>query len=296
MQSIVKGLGKVILLTGLTIGALAQPGYLPTVFYPVRVAAPGTIGVQTIVIPPQYMIGQFTHTLTITLSNNGGTCNTNQLVMGLQGSFDNSNWQQMGAPLSILTPAVGSLTGELTGMTVAYGGFPYLRINISRAFGANCITSINYTGSTTPVSFITSLPQFGDQIIQSFVTNTDCSLNNGCNLQGPTGLGSKVTIYGLTISNLDAATSTVYTFTIYNKPTGNCSGGTNTNVAMYALGPKSTLSLGYNQVPLFRAPTQALAFGGISIATYDSTAGFYQLCVSSANSLLSSVSMAYRPE
>jgi len=283
----------VAMLMGTPLIAQEQP---VTVFYPVKVAAPGTIGIQRIVIPASYMIGQHTHTLSIVLNNNGGTCNTNQLVMGLEGSFDGSNWQQMGAPLSILTPTAGSQTGQLTGMTVAYGAYPFLSINITRAFGTNCITNIDYVGSATPVSFITSLPQFGDQVIQSFVVSSNCSLLNGCNLQGPVGLGSKVSIYGLTISNLDAATSTIYSLTIYNKPTGNCTGGTNTTVANYALGPKTTLAIGYSQLALFRAPTQALASGGISVASYDPTAGFYQICVSSVDSILSSVSVAYRPE
>lgn len=299
MQSIVKGLGKVILLAGLTVGALAQPGYLPTVFYPVRAVAPGTITQQTIIIPSSYMIGQYTHTLSINVHMNLGCTisQLNQLVVGLEGSFDNTtnDWTTLGAPISVLT-GVANIPNTFTGFTVIYGAAPYLRVNIRRAFGGlNCLTAINYVGSTTPVSFPTSTPQAGDQ----YTNFSSTGLTNATpqSIITTFALGGKLNIYGVSLHNEDTTNPTTYTLQLYANGSGSCTtggSGAELDIGVYRVAAGGTFTLGFNSVPIFQFPNTLFNSTAGGLDVYNATTGFYQVCLVSSAAVSTSMNVVSR--
>lgn len=279
-------------------GSLAQQS---TVFFPVVKNAVGVIPIGVTAIPPSYMIGQYTHTLSITLTNSGGTCNANSLVVGLDGSLDNAAWISLGAPITALTGVPGTI-GQLTGMTVNYGAFPFIRMNVRRAFGGNCSTNVNYVGSVVPVSFPTSLSHVGDQYIGTWITNLDISvIGLTSQLQTTPNLGGRISLFGLQITNNDAATAANYTITLFNKGTGACAvGGTGTAEVLfvYRVLAGQTFRLGFSDVPFFAAPnngaTNAGGANASSMSAYDPIAGFYQICITSSVSVLSTVNLVSR--
>lgn len=298
MQSTVKGLGKVILLAGLTVGALAQPGYLPTVFFPVRVAAPGTVGVQTIIIPPQYMIGQFTHTLSVSMVANAGctVSQLNQLVISLDGTFDNTtnnNWISIGAPISVIT-GMSNNPNQYTGLSVMYGAFPFLRVSVRRAFGGlNCVSTINYVGSTTPASFTTSVSQYGDQYT-NYSTDGTILNTTPIAIANSFALGGKISVYGISVHNQDTTNPSTYTLKLYNKPSSACTGGTELDIAAYRIAAGGTFTLGFGVVPIFQFPNTLFNGTAGGLDTYDSFAGNYQICIASSASIATSTNIVTR--
>jgi hypothetical protein len=285
----------ILVLTILSIGcgiSRAQSGIIPTVFVPVLSNAPGTIPVETIAIAPQYMIGQYTHTLSLTLVGVG--CGNNSLVVGLDGSFNNTVWTALGAPITILTGSPGS-SNQLTGLTIVYGAFPFLRVNIRRAFaGLGCISNLNYVGSVTPVSFPTSPPQGGEQYVTSWFNGNTFLAPDA--IATTLGLGGRLNIYGLSIHNQDATTASVFTLTLYNKGTGSCAIGTGTSEVLgaYRVAAGGTFQLSLSAVPIWSFPNVNSSGAATSFGSYDPLLGFYQVCISSSASVASSINMVSR--
>jgi hypothetical protein len=288
---------KLILALGLVASAVAQNQNQPTVYFPVLANRVGLIAISTIAIPSSYMIGQYTHTLSIILNNSGGTCNANALIVGIDGSEDNINWISLGSPISNLTGTPG-VSGQLTGMTVAYGAFPFLRINIRRAFGTNCSTNLNYVGSVTPTSFPTSLAQFGEGFTTSHINNTALNGSPSLLLTQTSNVGGRISLYALEITNNDTTNATVYTVTLYNKPNPtNCQtsvSGTSEVLFTYRIpAGQSRLVGGYGSIPFYQAPDPS-SNSAAGFPAYDPIQGFYQICVSADNGSLTTLNLVSR--
>lgn len=290
MQRAIKGLAGL----AFAIALEAQVGIVPTVYYPVFKNLIGTVPIGTTVIPPSYMIGQFTHNLSIILNNSGGTCVSNQLVVGLDGSFDNANWTSLGTPITTLTATAG-VAGQLTGATTIYGAYPFLRVNVRRAFGLNCSTNLNYVGSTTPVSFTTSIPQAGENYLDNTINNS--SLATSSLLVQTAGLGSKLNLYGLSIHNEDATTANLYTVQLFNTPGSTCSigvSGTEVDLFTFRIAGEATLNLSFGgAIPVYQAPNNN-GSNADSISNFNATTGFYQLCIVATGAQLTTVTAVTR--
>ena len=87
--------------------------------------------------------GQNQHFIWANVVNSGGVCAwTNTTIsLGMQGSYDNTNWFSMGSGQTLITNG--------SGVGVASGAFPFLRASLALTY-ANCAITVWYTGSITP--------------------------------------------------------------------------------------------------------------------------------------------------
>jgi hypothetical protein len=291
MRSLVKGLALLVICFKLQGQPLALTEYAPILtgatIYPLGITN----------VPAQYNVGQSSHA--ISLSMNCATLGTVPYIV-LQGSYDNSNWLNIGVPLVGLTTVAGT-QNQFTGTTTGYGAFPYLRVNNLRAIsvGSGC-TSINVTyfgsNATTPGP-THSLSPYQDGVLPFYANNA--SFASASQLFSTLGIGSRFQLYGLTIHNTTTV-STTYTLTLYNSPSGTCTGGTNVVWQTFVLTSASpTISLGWGGISIYQVPNLGATINTISgaaedIGNYVATTGSYQLCLSASASSATSVIGAVR--
>lgn len=90
--------------------------------------------------------GQSQHYLWVQMANAGGVCGLTgggAIPLGMQGSYDNVNWFNMGSGL------VNLVNGN--GVNVAGGAFPFLRVTYPTT-PVNCSATVWYTGAITPTT------------------------------------------------------------------------------------------------------------------------------------------------
>lgn len=160
-------------------------------------------------------IGQSQHTLFFTYTDNGGAC-----VMGnfapihLEGSPDNGNyWVRISPAQANLVNTSGT---NYVGWIVAYGAFPYVRVNFT-SVPALCKVNAWYTGTVPPVAFPQMLMGLSSNYKSAYVTPNAADVT----VIAPLTATGRVVIYGLDVYNGTGAAVSVQ----LNEKGTNCTGG-----------------------------------------------------------------------
>lgn len=170
-------------------------------------------------------IGQSMHSLTIQYLNAPShTCSSPTLLLNFESSTDGSHYSVMGSPLIVLS---GMATGSTVNHLIAYGAFPYVRINYASGDSTNCRINAFYSGTIYPVSVNAfNLNVNSNYLIQVNANNTVAALT-------PIGrlAGYKFFVYGMTLQS--NGTGTVFTITEDNAATpGACNSPVTTYLKM----------------------------------------------------------------
>lgn len=160
-----------------------------------------TTGVQT---QKPRQIGQSFHLLQVIADNvSASTCTGAGGWYGnirLEGSFDNSYWQQIGQAITHIA------TVQIPNYITASGSFPYLRVNYQFGNTTNCKVTINYSGNTVGSLTSNTIPAVNDGYVYFYGLiigpDTVGAMNMACDV------GSRLTIYALQVMNAQGATST----------------------------------------------------------------------------------------
>jgi hypothetical protein len=145
------------------------------------------------------------HQFTTTSTDNGGTC-AGYMYGNIQGSYDNSNWFYMGQRY---VGAVSIDGHNVTRSYVAYGSYPFLRLQVATLPTANCLISAKYTGSLT--GSITDNSTIGT--VQGSQFYIGGSLNPASGSNTVVNFGSEllwIEVYSLHISNTAANQSIIF--------------------------------------------------------------------------------------
>lgn len=149
-------------------------------------------------------IGQSFHLLGITAKNIGGGCDAalNQWrgVVRLQGSFDNSNWQNIGT-------AIYSLLVDSPQYVTAAGSFPYLRVNYISGNTAVCALNIGYSGNITGSLSNNTITPINDGFTYFSTSSAATGAVTGLAISSTCPIGTRYTLYSLSVMNAKAVAS-----------------------------------------------------------------------------------------
>jgi len=145
MFRVVKGLGLIGLFVGI---GWSQNASINTVTPPPIFVNKITTG--TVSIPNQYYIGQTNHLIRLVTSNQPAkVCPVYaapNIILRFQGSWDNSAWFDVGAPITF---TYTQPDGSFGALRVYTGAYPYLRLNLEQADTTNCQHTAFYSGTVT---------------------------------------------------------------------------------------------------------------------------------------------------
>jgi hypothetical protein len=227
---------------------------------------------------PLQNIGQGSHLVqVIEVNAPAQSCTTDtNIFVRLESSLDNVTWTPFGAPIS--TVQVDPF-GNLTGSTVAFGAFPFIRINVVGFSSTQCRLTAYYSGTLYPSGLTSSLSG-----VQSNYQHTFNEISSGAGkytiVSTPNGLG-RIVVYGLTITNESASATT---FQMYENSTSNCSGGASLGgilqLTTTGLAAGQTIPIGPSTVPVY-----------VGLSTTNDA-----LCIQTTNAGVLHVSLVYRVE
>lgn len=189
---------RVVLLFFLVVvGAFSQPTIFQRIF-----TAKQTTGASSVVTNS----GQAQHGLFLTFSGPGGndaTCTVAPTVR-LEGSYDGTNYVGIGPVSNPVNNGVGAIVAPISFYITGSGMFPYVRANILRA-SAGCMVDGWYSGTTYPVNERDA--SMGSLGLIGFSGTTNTAGESTIVIHGPSG--TKLTIYGLLVTNTAATANTV---------------------------------------------------------------------------------------
>ena len=203
-----------------------------------------TTGVQT--TKPR-SIGQSFHLLGVTAKNIGGGCDAalNQWrgVVRLQGSFDNSNWQNIGT-------AIYSLLVDTPQYVTAAGSFPYLRVNYISGNTATCALNIGYSGNITGSLSSNTISPINDGFTY-FSTSTEATgAVTGLAISGTCPIGTRYTLYSLSVTNAKAVASSTTAILRFSQDSG---ATTFYSFPLVGLGPGASFTVANGQRPIYQS-------------------------------------------
>ena len=234
-------------------------------------------------------IGQGSHLIQVIETNaTGQTCNTSDgnILVRLEASLDNTLWTPVGTPITL---AIADVFGHITGSTIAFGAFPFLRVNVLSFSNISCVLTVEYSGTLYPSSLNPALSsvQSNYQTANAEINSTTGIGGGALNLliggDGPgSGPGGRIVIYGLFVTNEGATTTTVR---LYETTSSSCSTGSILGV------PFSAIGTGVLAGQTYSFPTSAVPFYTGKVAN-----GTSNLCAQIGNSNYISVTVIYRIE
>lgn len=195
---------KLILLALLPLGLFGQQTQMGTVYQNVFTSTQ-TLGASN----PIRNIGQTYHLMAASLTDAPTkTCvSVIGLRLELQASYDNSAYFTIGQPMNAIVP-------NFVAVTWAYGAYPFVRVNYIAGTSANCVLTVNYSGSTTGSKVN---PVYDSGIKNGFVTGLNFTTVGAGTLALNTCLFNTtrfLTIYGFYMNNTSGGTLTGITLNI----------------------------------------------------------------------------------
>lgn len=151
-------------------------------------------------------VGQVQHTIAASVVATGGcaaaVASANRILpVVVQGSYNNSQWFNIG-PAGITLSTAAS---PYTGIGFASGAYPYLRVNYYTTVNAGCSVTINYTGAISGFQNLIPSATF----VQ--VNNTGSTVIAAATLLGAQP-NAKIVVYGLlAYGRVTATTLTIFT-------------------------------------------------------------------------------------